>query len=526
MDARPQSALSGTRSLPGNLSGFAGRFVALPKPALAAALMLLIVALAGIIWLIAAGSDQRQLYPALDDADRAAVTAALDSAGIGYAIDPGSGALKVDTQDYHQARMRLAAEGLPRSAPTGADLIAELPMGSSRAVEGQRLRAARELDLARTIEAIDAVAHARVMLAEADRSPFAVRSSDPSASVMLELAAGRSLSEEQVEAIVHLVASSTQGLAADRVSVVDQRGTLLSRRRTGSDARLAAKIAMEQRYREAIAAVLTPMLGEENFSAEVSVDLDFAEVQSSEESVPAGPAPLRSEQGATTIESATAAAGGIPGVLANQPAPDAQLTTVPPAAAPAAGGTEQLRNQNFTRDFVVPRSVAITRREGPNVARLSVAVAVRAPARASGRQARLDDIERLVSAAVGADPRRGDVVAVAERPFVAVDAATMPVWEQPVVRDAARWLAVLAAACAIFFLVIRPLMRWIMAAQKQESGGPDAFAPAPAPDRLTDLPDPTGLPVAALRDFAQHRPEQTAQLVRALIRQPGVTSRG
>lgn len=520
------SRQTGAPGLAGALAAFQARVAGLPKLATVAALALLMTVLIGMVWLVSATSSQRQLFAMLSDADRAAVTSALDAAAIGYSIDPATGALLVEEQDYHQARMTLAADGLPRSSPTGSELLADLPMGSSRAMEGQRLRAARELDLARTIEAIDAVQHARVMLSESERSPFALRSGEPSASVMLELGSGRSLGEEQVDAIVHLVASSAQGLSSDRVSVVDQRGNLLSRRKTGNDARLATKIALEQRYREAIASVLTPMLGDDGFSAEVAVDLDFADTESSAESVPTGPVPIGREQGNTSVEVGAPGAGGIPGVLANQPAPAAEVTDVPPPGDPAQAAQQQIRNQNFARDFVVPRSVEITRRQGPTVTRLSIAVAVRAPARAAGRQARLADLERLVSAAVGADPRRGDVVVVAERPFAARNAPEMAWWEQPIVLQAGRWLGVLFVAALLFWFVVRPLVRWIIAAQRQQTpvaGQPDE---AGAGGMLADLRDPANLPVAALRGFAQQSPERTAQLVRALIRQQEAATRG
>lgn len=522
------SRLSSAGGFGGALAGLQARIAGLPKLATVAALALLMAVLIGMVWLVSATSSQRQLFAMLSDADRAAVTIALDSAAIAYSIDPATGALLVAEGDYHQARMALAADGLPRSSPTGNDLLAELPMGSSRAMEGQRLRAARELDLARTIEAIDAVQHARVILSETERSPFVLRSADPSASVMLELAGGRSLGEEQVDAIIHLVASSAQGLSSDRVSVVDQRGNLLSRRRTGNDARLATKIALEQRYREAIGAVLTPMLGEGSFSAEVAVDLDFADIESSAETVPTGPVPIGREQGTSSVEMEAPGAGGIPGALSNQPAPPAEVTGAPPPppGTMAQASQQPIRNQNFARDFVVPRSVEITRRNGPTVTRLSIAVAVKAPQQARGRQARLADLERLVSAAVGADPRRGDVVVVAERPFAARQASEPAWWEQPVFLDAVRWLGLLLVAALLFGFVVRPLVRWIIAAQRQQPPVAGLASEGGTATALSDLNDPAHLPVTALRGFAQHSPERTAQLVRTLIRQQGAVPRG
>src|SRR3546814_2428892 len=152
--------------------------------------------------------------------------------------------------------MRLASQGLPKSAPDGNSLISDLPLGSSRAVEDQRLRGARELDLARTIEAIDAVQSARVHLAVEEPSVFLRDRSEPAASVMLRLASGRSLSDAQVQAVVHLVASSVPGLAPDGVSVVDQSGRLLSSAGGGGVAEASSqRIAVQNQLRSEAAQV-------------------------------------------------------------------------------------------------------------------------------------------------------------------------------------------------------------------------------------------------------------------------------
>src|SRR3954451_23175307 len=248
------------------------------QPAVAKSLpalgLLALLGVAALIWMSFSTPPSRDLFRGLPDEDKGAVVEALKSNGIAYRIDRDTGNLSVSDDDYHQAKMLLAAQGLPKSAPDGDDLIKNLPLGASRAVEGERLRSAREMDLARTIEAIDAVQTARVHLAIQQASAFLRDEAKPSASVMLTLKAGRTLGDQQVQAIIHLVASSVAGLAPDGVSVADQNGHLLSGQDGGgateaAERQVQVQSKIEERYRQAVEALLTPILGPGNFTTQV-----------------------------------------------------------------------------------------------------------------------------------------------------------------------------------------------------------------------------------------------------------------
>ncbi len=181
---------------------------------------LVMLALFGVAWMLwgAFGDPaNKPLYPGMQDSDKGAVAQALDSSGIKYSVDRNTGEIAVTGADFYRARMLLAQQGLPKSAPNGDAVMSSIPMGASRAVEGERLRAAQESDLSRTIEQIESVSQARVHLAVEQPSVFLRESSKPSASVMLRLYSGRRLSDSQVQAIVHLVASSVSGLSPDEV---------------------------------------------------------------------------------------------------------------------------------------------------------------------------------------------------------------------------------------------------------------------------------------------------------------------
>ncbi|WP_336297160.1 flagellar basal-body MS-ring/collar protein FliF [Sphingomonas sp. 7/4-4] len=191
--------------------------------------------LAGFLaWSMVATSPQRILFANVSDADKAAISSALEGASIANSID-GSGSITVAEDDYHKARMLLASQGLPKAAPGGYALLDNLPMGVSRAVEGERMRQARETELARSIQEIDAIAEARVHLATPEASAFVRDRAAPSASVIVKLQPGRALGEPQIRAIVNLVASSVPGMQPDAVTIVDQMGALLSK----SGARMA-----------------------------------------------------------------------------------------------------------------------------------------------------------------------------------------------------------------------------------------------------------------------------------------------
>ena len=314
------------------------------QPAVRKALPLLAltgaIGFAALTYFALSAPAQAPLFQGLAEADKAAVADALQSSGISYSLDPGTGAISVDAGKLHEARMLLAGQGLPKAQPTGDAVIASLPMGSSRAVEGETLRGAREADLARTIEAIDAVKTARVHLATPEASVFVRESKEPAASVMLTLQAGRSLSAAQVRAIRHLVASSVPNLSAEDVSVIDQSGALLSSDQTSADDHMfQLQMQMEERYRQAVVALLTPIAGPGNFSVEVHADVDASESQSTRETYPENDRALRSEEGNKSTNGTAQETGGIPGATSNQPPPASQVTITPPRSRSHTSGS-------------------------------------------------------------------------------------------------------------------------------------------------------------------------------------------
>lgn len=553
--AAPSRALT---AAPGRSGAFVGTAMSqirgiAAQPAVARSLpAIAFLGLAGVallIWMMVSAPPSRDLFRGLADEDKAAVVEVLKGAGVAYTLDKDSGALSVSEEDYHQAKMLLAAQGLPKGAPDGAETIASLPLGASRAVEGERLRGARELDLARTIEAIDAVKTARVHLALDPPSAFLRERAKPAASVMLTLAPGGTLSDQQVQAIVHLVASSVPGMAPDGVSVADQNGRLLSSRSNGgsteaADRQVAVQSRIEERYRQSLETLLTPILGAGNFTAQVHADVDFSETQATREGFPKEASTVRSEEGAVTLDGAEATAGGIPGALSNQPPAAAEVAAAPGGAivppVPGAPGTAGAakRNENYVRSYAVGREVSVTRQQSGQVKRLSVAVALKNPEGGKPRSPQeIAALEKLVRGAVGFDAARGDVVALSARSFAPVEAPAESWWQAGWVSMLARNLTALAIVALLVFGLAKPLMKRgstllakraeAQAASRSAVGGEIAAAIA---DQARANPDARvtlemiesaasyETRAALIRNFVRQDPARAALVVRDLIR--------
>jgi len=418
-----------------------------------------------LAWGMLAQAPQRVLYSHLDDGERANVVEQLDKAKIPYSIDSGTGTLTVDEANLYKARMVVAQNGALSMPDTANDSLDKLPMGASRALEGERLRASREHELMLSIKEIDGVQSVRVHLAEGEKSVFVRDQIAPSASVMLRLADGRQLSDKQVQAVVNLVAGSVPGLSADAVRVVDQRGRLLTDRNGGGTDgdRLEMQARMEDKLHGQVAALLTPMLGDENFTSEIQVDLDMEQVTSARESYDKQGA-VRSETTQQSQQASSPQPSGVPGTLSNtpppvtQPSPGApQGTPTAAAAAPSPTATETSASKNYE----LGREVAVTNRGPGRIRRLSVAVALSSKAIAKAKQSDIDQIKSLVSAAVGADPARGDQVAVVIRSFEPVTTAPTPFYETPWFARALHYGAMLLGTLMVLLLGVRPLIKAI-----------------------------------------------------------------
>jgi len=484
---------------------------------------------AALAWSSFAPAPQRLLFSQLDDSERAGVVATLDKAAIRYHVNTETGALTVDESDLYKARALVAQNGALATPDTASDSLDKLPLGASRTLEGERLRAAREHELMLTIKQIDGVEAVRVHLAEGEKSVFVRDNLAPSASVMLKLSTGRQLSQSQVAAIVNLVAGSVPGLTPDAVKLVDQHGRLLSEKNGAEGDRIEMQSRLEAKLKGAVSQLLSPMLGEGNFSSEIAVDLDLEQVTSARESYDKQGV-LRSETQSSSQGTATGTAAGVPGVLSNTPPPQATPSPGAPKGSAAPATPQATGESSATRQYELGREVAVTNREPGKIRRMSVAVALSAAAMKKFKPQDIDQIKQLVSAAVGADPTRGDSVAVVVRSFDAEAPAPLKFYEQPWFATIARIVAGLLAVVLVLLLGIRPLVRALRqpaaTAADAAADGEAVAALPPQPQLIEEITDPaTGrINTAALnrhvglaQSLIEDKPENAVLALRQML---------
>lgn len=482
------------------------------------------IGMAALAWATLAPQPQRALYTELDDGERAKVAESLEKAGIAYRIDSSTGALSVGEDDLYKARMLVASDGA-LAAPDEAAGIGTMPLGASRAVEGDRLRAAREHDLTLSIMEIDGVEAVRVHLAEAEKSVFVRDNVAPTASVMVRLARGRQLSDGQVAAVVNLVAGSIPGLSPDAVRVVDQHGRLLTERAGGSSERLELQGRMEEKLRAQLDQLLTPMVGTGNFSSEVQVDLDMDQVTSARESYDKQGVLRTETQQQSQSQGAAPQAAGVPGVTSNTPTPQATASPGPPQGAQASAGAPTTNGESSaSRTYELGREVAVSNGAPGKIRRLSVAVALSSEALKKTKQQDVEQLKQLISAAVGADPARGDQVAVVLRRFEAAPVEALPVWQQGWFMSLARIGAALLGVLLVLLLGVRPLIKALKRhpapagpATGEDAGDEDG---APAPRRTLAAPvDPAllGQQVGLAQRIVAERPDDAVLALRELL---------
>ena len=439
------------------------------------ALAVAVVGLGAYLWF--QQPSRTTLYAGLPEAEKSRVLEALTNSGVSVTLDPVTGDVLVPTQNYHSSRMTLAAQGLPATAATGYEQLDSIQMGSSRSVEAARLKQSQELELARSISEIDMVLSARVHLALPDKEVFVRQQAEPTASVFLQLARGRSLGRSKVEAITHLVSASIPNLSKENVSVVDQNGNLLSSSNGSdearlSDAQLEHRIRLEDIYRNRVKSLLTPIVGAGNINAQINLDIDFTRSEVTEEVVDPNGNALRSEQNSSD-KTMAAEAKGIPGAVANTPPAPADLNT---ARSRGGGAGGELRSQSTSevKNYEVSRTVSSTVNPTNIIRKINAAVLVRErtimdpetglPTTQKMTEGELLQIEKLVADAVGIDKERGDSLTVSSAPFMSelTDAVTLQWYEKPYMRSIINQAGFVLILAIVILGVVRPLLNRVL----------------------------------------------------------------
>lgn len=461
-----------------------------------------VIAVMASIWLWSQQPDYRVLFSNFNDRDGGAIVASLQQMNVPYKFAEGGGAILVPANQVHDARLKLAAQGLPKGGNVGFELMENQKLGVSQFLEQVNFQRALEGELARSIQSLSAVQAARIHLALPKASVFVRDQQKPTASVLLNLHPGRSLDQQQVSAIVHLVASSVPELPMPNVTIVDQNGNLLSdtSKKGGVNELDATQLKYVQELQQSIVkrveSIITPIVGENNVRAEATADVDFSRIEQAAETYRPNQSPevssVRSQQTSESINP-NGSPSGVPGALSNQPPAPA---TAPITASASANGTAATSTSTSTRkdstvNYEVDKTIRYTQQPMGGIKRLSVAVVVNykrvidKSGKSSSRpltDAEKTQISDLVKEAMGFNKDRGDSLNVVNSPFASAEKEILPelpLWKQPENIQLAKELGKYLFAGIILLYLYRHFLKPML---RKFSGKPETPATLPFPD--------------------------------------------
>ncbi len=520
----------------------------------------LLIALVVSAFLWSKDASYKVLFSNVTDADGGAIIASLNQMNVPYRYSDSGNAIMVPMDKVHDTRLKLASQGLPKGSIVGFELLENQKLGITQFQEQINYQRALEGELARSIQSMGAVQTARVHLAIPKPSIFLREQQKPTASVVVALFGGRVLDKSQIQGIVHLVASSVPDLNPKAVSIVDQTGALLtnndSSNALGSDAtQLSYVHQIESSYTKRVMDILTPIFGAENVKATVTADVDFSQVESTEESYKPNTDPqqaaIRSQQTSESNNATGANPQGVPGTLSNQPpaAATAQIGGNPQtglagtSAANQANPTQSSLNKNSTINYEVDKAVKYTKAQVGAIKRVSAAVVVNNKSITSPKgdvksvpltPEETDQINALVREAIGFNKDRGDTVNVVNQAFNKTEEKALPIWQDPDMLDLAKSfglpLGVAAATALLVFGLFKPMLKNRPNNVNEPSNGQllstsvgnddaELLAQIAEEQRLAlpAMSDPKEIRMMELRKMAKENPQLVANIVKGWV---------
>ena len=391
---------------------------------------------AAIVFVSMREPNMTTLYASVSDAEKSKIYESLKNMGMDVELDPATGEVLIPTNDYHQARISLAAQGLPEYSANGFEDIDNLPLGVSRSVETMKLKKVQENELSRSIAEISSVQAARVHLALPEKSVFIRNQTAPTASVFVTLKNGRQLDQTQVRAITNLVASSIPGMGQSGVSIIDQSGRLLSYSPDNpdeimADSQLAYRMRLEGIYRSRIQSLVAPIVGASNVNAQVNLEIDFTRRETSQELVDPKDSAILSEQSSLNV-TAKKDAVGIPGAISNQPPAEAEIETAAGRASQGADGEAannefETKSSTELKNYEVSRKFETVKTPSNTISRIDAAVLVRDRKVIDPDTGEItyepisektkNEMEQLIASAIGIKTERGDSLTITSQLF-------------------------------------------------------------------------------------------------------------
>ncbi|MGS7189542.1 flagellar basal-body MS-ring/collar protein FliF [Enterobacter cloacae subsp. dissolvens] len=499
--------------------------------------------------------DYRVLFSNISDEEGGAIVAQLTQLNVPYRIETPGGVIMVPGSQVHEVRMKLAQQGLPKGGAVGFELLDQEKFGISQFTEQVNYQRALEGELARTIENLGPIQSARVHLATPKPSMFVREQKKPTASVTVNLLQGRTLDDAQVVAITHLISSAVTGLAAESVTIVDQRGNLLTQSgvRGLQTAHLKYTNEIETDYQQRIQRILAPLVGDENIRAQVTAQIDFTEQEQTQEQYQPNADPqkmaIRSRQASLAEQGNSRGASGVPGALSNTPPAPATAPVTQPLNTPVDDKKEKTTGSNTGREttqpynnrsdettnFEVDRTLTHTKSNTGRIQRLSVAVVINhLPQGEEGKpgpisETELTRINALVKEAIGYNAARGDSVNILNSAFNGVvEEAVPPFWEQDrfyaLLMAIARYLVIAIIAWVMWRKLVQPAwqrhqettirrLEMEKEAREEQIAAKKRAAEKDARDRAQQRVD-TELNGQQLRELAEQEPRVIALVIR------------
>ena len=516
------------------------RFNELSQGKKVAALSLVALALASLLvmslWLKA--PDYQLLYANLSQEDAGAIVEKLKSQKVPYEISNGGRTIRVASDMIHETRLQLAGEGLPEGSDVGLEMFEDTPLGMTDFIQKINFQRALQGELTRTIKTLDAVAQVRVHLVIPKDNLFRKQKPKGKASITLKLKSGKSLSEGQIQGIVHLVSASVGSIEASNVVIVDVNGNLLSGGKEPSEGAMMStsnfkhKLRVQKELQAKIIKMLEDALGSGKVIAKISTDLDFEQVERTEEIFDPDSQVVRSENQISESSVGSIPPGGIPGVQALVPSGE--------DSGSGAGQAAQRNKSNAVFNYEINKEVRRISKPVGEITKLSVAVMIDGtmagdPAEYQPRTPEeMAKYLQMVQSAVGFDAERGDVVQVENIQFdhsqLDKEKAEIESAEQiDLAMEVGKLVLGLIFLIMFFTRVIRPIITWMTTTvevipQTEQLGVADNNPADEETKRLTEMENQADKIRKSVNEFVGQDPKYTAGVIRKWMREKVATA--